>query len=115
MSKEQIAQKYAFAIQKAQASMVADLLDLKNSLTKDEFISLISTLDVDEYIFNQLGVQSALDAYMASYANVLAGMQMTGEVTEETLAALIRLDSNTFKKQTQKIDDFNIILKTEII
>lgn len=99
MSKEQIAQKYASAIQKAQASMVADLLDLKNSLTKDEFISLISTLDVDEYIFNQLGVQSVLDAYMASYANVLAGMQMTGEVTEETLAALIRLDSNTFKKQ----------------
>ena len=46
MDKDQIAQQFAQALQKAQAQMVEDILDLQRTLTRDEFISLISTLDV---------------------------------------------------------------------
>ena len=99
MDKSQIAQQFAQALQKAQAQMVEDILDLKQSLTRDEFISLISTLDVDDYIFNQIGMQNELNQYIASYEGVLLGMEATGQVTEETLQALVRLDEATFRKQ----------------
>ena len=99
MDKDQIAQQFAQALQKAQAQMVEDILDLKQSLTRDEFISLISTLDVDDYIFNQIGMQNDLNQYIASYESVLLGMEATGQVTEETLQALVRLDEATFRNQ----------------
>jgi hypothetical protein len=99
VDKDQIAQQFAQALQKAQAQMVEDILDLQRSLTKDEFISLISTLDVDDYIFNQIGMQNDLNQYIASYEGVLLGMEPTGQVTEETLQALVRLDEATFRKQ----------------
>ena len=79
--------------------MVEDILDLQRTLTRDEFISLISTLDVDDYIFNQIGMQNELNQYIASYEGVLLGMEATGQVTEETLQALVRLDEATFRKQ----------------
>jgi len=99
VDKEKIAEEFARAVQKAQAQMVEDLLDIKDSLTREEFISLISTLDVDDYIFNEIGLQKDLDKYLASYQNVLSGMEFVGEVTEETLLALVRLDQATFTKQ----------------
>ncbi len=103
MDKDQIAQQFAQALQKAQAQMVEDILDLKQSLTRDEFISLISTLDVDDYIFNQIGMQNDLNQYIASYESVLLGMEATGQVTEETLQALVRLDEATFREQINLI------------
>lgn len=99
MDKDQIAQQFAQALQKAQAQMVEDILDLQRSLTREEFISLISTLDVDDYIFNKIGMQNDLNKYIASYEGVLLGMEATGQVTEQTLQALVRLDEATFRKQ----------------
>tara|TARA_R100000315_G_scaffold61403_1_gene39843 strand:- start:554 stop:1318 length:765 start_codon:yes stop_codon:yes gene_type:complete len=99
VDKDQIARQFAQALQKAQAQMVEDILDLQRTLTRDEFISLISTLDVDDYIFNQIGMQNELNQYIASYEGVLLGMEATGQVTEETLQALVRLDEATFRKQ----------------
>ena len=99
MDKDQIARQFAQALQKAQSQMVEDILDLQRTLTRDEFISLISTLDVDDYIFNQIGMQNELNQYIASYEGVLLGMEATGQVTEETLQALVRLDEATFRKQ----------------
>jgi hypothetical protein len=68
VDKDQIAQQFAQALQKAQAQMVEDILDLQRSLTKDEFISLISTLDVDDYIFNQIGMQNDLKVYCLEWS-----------------------------------------------
>ena len=99
MDKDQIAQQFAQALQKAQAQMVEDILDLQRSLTREQFISLISTLDVDDYIFNNIGMQNDLNKYIASYEGVLLGMEATGQVTEQTLQALVRLDEATFRKQ----------------
>jgi hypothetical protein len=105
VDKDQIAQQFAQALQKAQAQMVEDILDLKQSLTRDEFISLISTLDVDDYVFNKIGMQNDLNEYIASYENVLLGMEPTGQVTEETLQALVRLDEATFRKQISSMGE----------
>jgi len=105
VDKEKIAEEFARAVQKAQAQMVEDLLDIKDSLTREEFISLISTLDVDDYIFNEIGLQKDLDKYLASYQNVLSGMEFVGEVTEETLLALVRLDQATFIKQISSMGE----------
>ena len=99
MDKERIAEQFAQALQKAQAQMVEDILDLQRTLTRSEFISLISTLDVDDYIFNKIGLQKELNAYISSYQSVLSGMEFTGAVTEETLLALVRLDEATFRNQ----------------
>ncbi len=105
MDKDQIAQQFAQALQKAQAQMVEDILDLQRSLTREEFISLISTLDVDDYIFNKIGMQNDLNQYIASYEGVLLGMEATGQVTEQTLQALVRLDEATFKKQISSMGE----------
>ena len=105
MSKEQIAEQFAKALQKAQAQMVEDILDLQKTLTRNEFISVISTLNVDDYIFNQIGLQKDLDSYITSYQGVLSGMEFTGTVTEETLLALVRLDQATFKKQISSMGE----------
>ena len=99
MDKEKIAQEFSNALQKAQAQMIEDLIDLKESLSREEFISLIATLDVDEYIFNEIGLRKELDKYISSYEGVLSAMQSTGQVTEETLKALIKLDERTFTAQ----------------
>ena len=105
MDKERIAEQFAKALQKAQAQMVEDILDLQRTLTRGEFISVISTLDVDEYIFNQVGLQRDLNAYVSAYQGVLSGMEFTGAVTEETLLALVRLDEATFKKQISSMGE----------
>ena len=105
MDKERIAEQFAQALQKAQAQMVEDILDLQRTLTRSEFISLISTLDVDEYIFNKIGLQKDLDKYISSYQGVLSGMEFTGAVTEETLLALVRLDEATFRKQISSMGE----------
>jgi hypothetical protein len=44
-------------------------------------------------------MQNDLNQYIASYEGVLLGMEPTGQVTEETLQALVRLDEATFRKQ----------------
>lgn len=105
MDKEKIAEQFAQALQKAQAQMVEDILDLQRTLTRSEFISLISTLDVDDYIFNKIGLQKDLDKYISSYQGVLSGMEFTGAVTEETLLALVRLDEATFRKQISSMGE----------
>ncbi len=105
VDKEKIAEEFARAVQKAQAQMVEDLLDLKDNLSREEFISLISTLNVDDYIFNEIGLQKDLDKYLASYQSVLSGMEFVGEVTEETLLALVRLDQATFSKQISSMGE----------
>ena len=105
MDKEKIAEQFAQALQKAQAQMVEDILDLQRTLTRSEFISLISTLDVDDYIFNKIGLQKELNAYISSYQTVLSGMEFTGAVTEETLLALVRLDEATFRKQISSMGE----------
>ena len=105
MDKEKIAEQFAQALQKAQAQMVEDILDLQRTLTRSEFISLISTLDVDDYIFNKVGLQKDLNKYISSYQGVLSGMEFTGAVTEETLLALVRLDEATFRKQISSMGE----------
>jgi len=105
VDKERIAEQFAKALQKAQAQMVEDILDLQRTLTRGEFISVISTLDVDEYIFNQVGLQRDLNAYVSAYQGVLSGMEFTGAVTEETLLALVRLDEATFRKQISSMGE----------
>ena len=44
-------------------------------------------------------MQNDLNQYIASYESVLLGMEATGQVTEETLQALVRLDEATFRNQ----------------
>ena len=105
MDKERIAEQFAQALQKAQAQMVEDILDLQRTLTRSEFISLISTLDVDDYIFDKVGLQKDLNKYISSYQAVLSGMEFTGAVTEETLLALVRLDEATFRKQISSMGE----------
>ena len=90
MTKDQIAEQFADSLEKAQLAMVNEILALKDSMLRDEFMSLVSSIDVRDYVLNQIGLQKDIDILMSKYESVLLGMEFTGAVTEETLLALRR-------------------------
>lgn len=99
MNKEQIAEQFADSLEKAQLAMVNEILALKDSMLRDEFMSLMSSIDVRDYVLNQIGLQKDINILMSQYENVLLGMEFTGAVTEETLLSLVKLDRSTFMSQ----------------
>ena len=87
MTKDQIAEQFADSLEKAQLAMVNEILALKDSMLRDEFMSLMSSIDVRDYVLNQIGLQKDIDILMSQYESVLLGMEFTGAVTEEFLVA----------------------------
>jgi len=99
VTKDQIAEQFADSLEKAQLAMVNEILALKDSMLRDEFMSLMSSIDVRDYVLNQIGLQKDIDILMSQYESVLLGMEFTGAVTEETLLSLVKLDRATFISQ----------------
>ena len=99
MTKDQIAEQFADSLEKAQLAMVNEILALKDSMLRDEFMSLMSSIDVRDYVLNQIGLQKDINILMSQYESVLLGMEFTGAVTEETLLSLVKLDRATFMSQ----------------
>ena len=100
MAKEQASKAFAKALNRVQQELAEQILDLRNqNLTRAEILMVLESLDMEDIMLNQLGLQADIDRLMLEYESVLAGMQMTGDVTEEALTALVRMDRATLMKQ----------------
>ena len=85
---------------RVQQELAEQILDLRNqNLTRAEILMVMESLDMEDIMLNQLGLQADIDRLMLEYESVIAGMQMTGDVTEEALTALVRMDRATLMKQ----------------
>lgn len=99
MAKDQESRIFGKALERVQQELASQILDLREQgLTKQEILLVLESLDMEDIILNQLGLSADIDRLMLEYQSVLAGMQMTGNVTEEVLTSLIRLDRATLIK-----------------
>jgi len=60
---------------------------------------ILQSMDMQDVILNQLGLQGDIDKLMLTYEKVLSGMEMTGTITNEALTALVEMDRATFMRQ----------------
>lgn len=96
MDKDKASQVFGQALQRVQEELANQILDLREQgLTKQEILLVLESLDMEDIILNQLGLSADIDRLMLTYESVLAGMQMTGDVTEEVLTSLVRMDKTT--------------------
>ena len=96
MDKDKASQVFGQALQRVQEELANQILDLREQgLTKQEILLVLESLDMEDIILNQLGLSADIDRLMLTYESVLSGMQMTGDVTEEVLTSLVRMDRTT--------------------
>ena len=99
MAKEQASQVFGKAIERVQLELANQILDLKEQgLTKQEILLVLESLDMEDIVLNQLGLNADIDRLMLEYESVLASMEMTGEITDEVLTSLVRMDKTTLIK-----------------
>ena len=95
--KDNAAIQFSKAVERVQRELVNQILDLKNQgYTKDEMLLILQALDMEDMILNRLNLNADIDKLMLSYERVLAGMEMTGAVSNESLTALLRMDREKF-------------------
>ena len=95
--KDNAAIQFSKAVEKVQRELVNQILDLKNQgYTKNEMLLILQALDMEDMILNRLNLNADIDKLMLSYEKVLAGMEMTGAVSNESLTALLRMDRAKF-------------------
>lgn len=100
MAKDKAAQEFAKAVERVQQELAGQILDLRNQgLTKNEILLVLESLNMEDIILNKLNLQADIDNLMLEYESVLGVMEMTGEVTEEALTALIRMDRSRLMQQ----------------
>ena len=90
--KDNAAIQFSKAVEKVQRELVNQILDLKNQgYTKNEMLLILQALDMEDMILNRLNLNADIEKIMLSYEKVLAGMDMTGAVSNESLPALLRM------------------------
>jgi hypothetical protein len=95
--KDNAAIQFSKAVEKVQRELVNQILDLKKQgYTKDEMLLILQAIDMEDMILNRLNLNADIDKLMLSYERVLAGMEMTGAVSNESLTALLRMDRAKF-------------------
>lgn len=98
--KDIASQGFAEAIKNMQELVVSQIMDLhKQGLAREEILLVLQSLDMEDLILNQLGFQADIDELMLVYEKALAGMEMTGTVTNEVLASLLEMDRATFMRE----------------
>jgi len=98
--KDIASQGFAEAIKNMQEIVVSQIMDLrKQGLSRDEILLVLQSLDMEDLILNQLGFQTDIDELMSVYEKALAGMEMTGTVTNEVLTSLLEMDRATFMRE----------------
>lgn len=94
------ASQFAQAVKSVQESLVTHILDLrKQGATTQEILLILQSMDMQEVILDQLGLQADIDGLMLAYEKALAGMEMTGTVTNEVLTSLLEMDRATFMRE----------------
>lgn len=78
------------------AKLVDELLDLSKSLPQEELIQVVSTIDMERYLLNDLGFESEIEKLMLGYKSVLLDTPFFATISEETLEALASLDQATY-------------------
>ena len=111
--KDKVSETIANQVEILQEEVVRDLLKLSKDIrfkTVDEFLFAMEQLDIEEMVI--LKAKNILNGYNVAHKEILTGMVLFGEMTEDTLITLANFSQSSFAESIGKMAG---VLKTEII
>ena len=105
------AEQIANLVDKAKADLLADLYQIKRSMTLGEFIEIVSTMDIEGTLKKKL--QKATSIYANAHRNVLESTIGFGDVDSKLLTGFAQLNEQLFDNSIIRVISGNI--RTQVV
>lgn len=83
--------------------LVDELLELSDTLSREDLLQVVSTIDIEAYVLDELGYAGEIDKLMLNYEALLIDTPFFANVKAETLEALATLDKATYFAQASQL------------
>jgi hypothetical protein len=78
------------------AKLVDELVGLSTALPKNELLKVVSTIDIETFMNEDLGFANEIEKLMLGYKSVLLDTPFFASISEDSLEALASLDEATY-------------------
>ena len=95
--------QFANAQEKVIKRLVDDIMDLNSTLSRDELLTILSTIDIQSYMLNELGFQNEIDKLLNSYENLLLDTPFFSTISEGSLESMQILEQSTYFAHANQI------------
>lgn len=86
----------AQAVDQVRLELAKQVIEMRKAgASTDEILKVLSDLDMEDFVFNRLGLKGDMDAFAVAWEQTLSNMKFTGAITEETLIALTEMGQTT--------------------
>ena len=92
---ENASYQFALAQEKVIERLVTDIMKLNKQLTREDLLTIVSSMDIAKYMLDELGFQNEIDKLLNSYENVLLDTAFFSEISEGSLEAMTILEQST--------------------
>ena len=100
---ENASYQFALAQEKVIERLVTDIMKLNKQLTREDLLTIVSSMDIAKYMLDELGFQNEIDKLLNSYENVLLDTAFFSEISEGSLEAMTILEQSTYFAHANQI------------
>ena len=97
--------QFANAQEKVIKRLVDDILQLNANLSRDEIITIMSTIDINNYMLNDLGFQNEIEKLLNQYQNLLLDTPFFATISEDSLESMQILEQSTYFAHVNQISN----------
>lgn len=83
--------------------LVDEILELSTAISREDLLRVISTIDIETYVLDELGYRNEIDKLMLNYQSLLIDTPFFADIKAETLEALATLDKATYFSQASQL------------
>lgn len=95
--------QFANAQEKVIKRLVADIMELNSGLSRDEMMNVLSSIDINSYMLNDLGFQNEIDKLLNSYENLLLDTAFFSDISQGSLESMTLLEESTYFAHVNQI------------
>ena len=97
--------QFANAQEKVIKRLVKDIMELNATLSRDELLTIMSSIDIANYMLTELGFQNEIDKLLNSYENLLLDTPFFATISEGSLGAMQILEESTYFAHVTQISN----------
>tara|TARA_B100000519_G_C14260350_1_gene447439 strand:- start:2729 stop:3514 length:786 start_codon:yes stop_codon:yes gene_type:complete len=97
--------QFANAQEKVIKRLVKDIMELNAALSRDELLTIMSSIDIANYMLTELGFQNEIDKLLNSYENLLIDTPFFATISEGSLGAMQILEESTYFAHVTQISN----------
>jgi hypothetical protein len=93
---DRVASQYATEVNNMMVRLAESIIEMHNQFDREEFLSIMSNINMETYILNEMGYQSTVGNLITKYQALLKDTPYYAPISENMLESLLDFEQATF-------------------